>query len=58
MTIINTDYLFLKQFLQMLGGDEEEHAILLCNYFLFCGIKAWILLGHAVPEGNKHSSLS
>ena len=35
----------------MLGGDEEEHAILLCNYFLFHGFKAWVLLGHAVPEG-------
>ena len=36
----------------MLGGDEEEHATLLCNYFLFCGFKAWVLLGHAVPEGR------
>lgn len=35
----------------MLGGDEEEHALLLCNYFLFYGFKAWVLLGHAVPEG-------
>ncbi len=39
----------------MMAGDEEEHAILLCNYFLFTGIKAWIILGHAVPEGiTKH----
>lgn len=42
----------------MLGGDEEEHATLLCNYFLFCGFKAWVLLGHAVPEGMwyQHNS--
>lgn len=35
----------------MLAGDEEEHALLLCNYFLHCGLKAWIVLGHGVPEG-------
>ncbi|XP_078612714.1 coiled-coil and C2 domain-containing protein 2A-like isoform X1 [Branchiostoma floridae x Branchiostoma japonicum] len=39
------------QFLQMLSGDEEEHAVLLCNYFLHMGKKAWVLLGSAVPEG-------
>ena len=50
-------YLYiLKQFLHMLGGDEEEHAILLCNFLLFCGFKAWVVLGHAIPEG-KHSVL-
>lgn len=35
----------------MLGGDEEEHALLLCNYFLFHGFKSWVILGHAIPEG-------
>ncbi len=35
----------------MLGGDEEEHAVLLCNYFLYIGQDAWIILGHAIPEG-------
>ncbi|KAI8501504.1 Coiled-coil and C2 domain-containing protein 2A [Branchiostoma belcheri] len=39
------------QFLQMLSGDEEEHAVLLCNYFLHMGKKAWVVLGSAVPEG-------
>jgi hypothetical protein len=48
--------IFLKQFLQMLGGDEEEHALLLCNYFLFHGFKSWVLLGHAVPEGEVPAS--
>ena len=42
----------LQQFLHMLAGDEEEHAILLCNYFLYCGWKAWVILGHAIPEGK------
>ncbi|XP_022701750.1 coiled-coil and C2 domain-containing protein 2A-like [Varroa jacobsoni] len=40
-----------EQFLQVLVGDEEEHAILLCNYFLFCGVNAYILLGNGIPEG-------
>jgi coiled-coil and C2 domain-containing protein 2A len=37
----------------MLAGDEEEHAVLLCNYFLHCGWKAWVILGHAIPEGKS-----
>ncbi len=39
------------QFLQMLQGDEEEHAVLLCNYFMHLGKETWLLLGDAVPEG-------
>lgn len=39
------------QFLQMLMGDEEEHAVLLCNYFLYTKTKAMLLLGSAIPEG-------
>ncbi|KAL2089530.1 hypothetical protein ACEWY4_014218 [Coilia grayii] len=39
------------QFLTLLAGDEEEHAVLLCNYFLFMGKKAWIIIGNAIPEG-------
>ena len=35
----------------MLGGDVEEHALLLCNYFLYYGINAYVILGHAIPEG-------
>lgn len=33
-----------------MAGDEEEHAVLLCNYFLALGKKAWLLIGNAVPE--------
>ncbi|XP_069833527.1 coiled-coil and C2 domain-containing protein 2A [Dendropsophus ebraccatus] len=39
------------QFLDLLAGDEEEHAVLLCNYFLAMGKKAWIVIGNAIPEG-------
>ncbi|GIY46724.1 coiled-coil and C2 domain-containing protein 2A [Caerostris darwini] len=39
------------QFLQMLTGDEEEHAILLCSYFLHLGKKSMLLLGSGIPEG-------
>ena len=35
----------------MLVEDEEEHAVLLCNYFLFLG-KVWVVLGTAIPEGH------
>ncbi|TKS74879.1 Coiled-coil and C2 domain-containing protein 2A [Collichthys lucidus] len=39
------------QFLTLLAGDEEEHAVLLCNYFLSMGKKAWLIIGAAIPEG-------
>ncbi|XP_006873876.1 PREDICTED: coiled-coil and C2 domain-containing protein 2A [Chrysochloris asiatica] len=39
------------QFLDLLAGDEEEHAVLLCNYFLFLGKKVWLMMGNAIPEG-------
>ena len=37
----------------MQAGDEEEHAVLLCNYFLFMGKKAWVVLGSGIPEGKR-----
>ncbi|XP_056132145.1 coiled-coil and C2 domain-containing protein 2A [Lampris incognitus] len=40
------------QFLNLLAGDEEEHALLLCNYFLSMGKKAWLIIGTAIPEGT------
>jgi len=53
-----------SQFLQMMGGDDEEHAILLCNYFLSLpGFKstgdrppeneAYVVLGRGIPRGNS-----
>ena len=50
-------FIFFQQFLHMLAGDEEEHAVLLCNYFLHCGWKAWVILGHAIPEGQSCQSV-
>uniref|UniRef100_H2LIP8 C2 domain-containing protein n=1 Tax=Oryzias latipes TaxID=8090 RepID=H2LIP8_ORYLA len=40
-----------NQFLTLLAGDEKEHAVLLCNYFLSLGKKAWLVIGTAIPEG-------
>ncbi|XP_023810274.1 coiled-coil and C2 domain-containing protein 2A isoform X2 [Oryzias latipes] len=40
-----------NQFFTLLAGDEEEHAVLLCNYFLSLGKKAWLVIGTAIPEG-------
>lgn len=40
-----------NEFLTFLAGDEEEHAVLLCNYFLFMGKMAWLIIGTAIPEG-------
>lgn len=39
-----------QQFLTLLAGDEEEHAVLLCNYLLSMGRKAWLIIGTAIPE--------
>ncbi|XP_050815260.1 protein CC2D2B [Gopherus flavomarginatus] len=33
-------------------GNKEEHAVLLCNYLLYFGKKAWILLGTSMLEGK------
>ncbi|XP_074848612.1 coiled-coil and C2 domain-containing protein 2A isoform X2 [Carettochelys insculpta] len=46
------------QFLDLLAGDEEEHAVLLCNYFLAMGKKAWLIIGNAIPEGPTAYVLS
>ncbi|XP_068174546.1 coiled-coil and C2 domain-containing protein 2A isoform X2 [Antennarius striatus] len=40
-----------NQFLTLLAGDEEEHAVLLCNYFLSMNKQAWLVIGTAIPEG-------
>ncbi|XP_022245376.1 coiled-coil and C2 domain-containing protein 2A-like isoform X2 [Limulus polyphemus] len=40
------------QFLDMLTGDEEEHAILLCNFFLYLNKRVFLLLGSGIPEGH------
>ncbi|XP_069126927.1 coiled-coil and C2 domain-containing protein 2A-like isoform X2 [Argopecten irradians] len=40
-----------SQFLQMMAGDEEEHAVLLVNFFMSMGKKTWLIIGTAIPEG-------
>eukprot|EP00057_Strongylocentrotus_purpuratus_P019272 XP_011673746.1 PREDICTED: coiled-coil and C2 domain-containing protein 2A [Strongylocentrotus purpuratus] len=47
-----------QQFMQMLQGDEEEHAVLLVNYFLHLNKRAWLILGRAIPEGPTAYALS
>nr|XP_022316561.1 coiled-coil and C2 domain-containing protein 2A-like isoform X3 [Crassostrea virginica] len=39
------------QFLQMMAGDEEEHAVLLANYFLYMKKVTWLIIGKGIPEG-------
>ncbi|XP_063875385.1 coiled-coil and C2 domain-containing protein 2A-like isoform X2 [Scylla paramamosain] len=41
-----------EQFLTLLTGDEEEHAVLLACFFLHLGKTAYLLLGSGVPEGE------
>ncbi|XP_066945130.1 coiled-coil and C2 domain-containing protein 2A isoform X2 [Macrobrachium rosenbergii] len=41
-----------EQFLTMLTGDEEEHAVLLTNFFLHLGKTAFLLVGSGIPEGQ------
>ena len=40
------------EFLDLLAGDSEEHAILLCNYLLALGKDAFVVIGSASPEGD------
>lgn len=41
-----------KSFLELVSGDAEEHALLLCNWLLAKGKKAYVLLGTQLPEGE------
>nr|XP_045004359.1 protein CC2D2B [Jaculus jaculus] len=38
--------------IELAVGNKEEHAILLCNFFLYFGKKALVLLGTSVLEGH------
>ena len=38
-------------FLELGAGDQEEHALLLCNYLLSTGAEAYVVLGAGIPEG-------
>ncbi|CAF3271321.1 unnamed protein product [Rotaria socialis] len=39
------------QFLRTMAGDDEEHAVLLNNYFLSLNRKTWIALGISIYSG-------
>ena len=43
---------YYEIFLNMLREDEQEYAVLLCNYFFFFGKLSWVrkVLGKAVPD--------
>lgn len=43
--------IFLQQIIRLLSGDSEDHALLLCSYFLHLGLKAYVLLGSGIPHG-------
>lgn len=37
--------------MEILSGDEEEHSVLLVNYFLGLGKEAWLLIGTSITDG-------
>ena len=40
-----------RTFLYILSGDEEEHSVLLVNFFLGIGKEAWLLVGSSITDG-------
>jgi coiled-coil and C2 domain-containing protein 2A len=46
------------QFMETLAGDEEEHAVLLTNFFLGLGKKAWLVIGSSITGGSSAFCLS
>ena len=49
---------FFQQFLQMLTGDEEEHAVLLTNYFLHLQQNAYLCIGTALFYPFYHIAIN
>ncbi|CAJ0961389.1 unnamed protein product, partial [Mesorhabditis belari] len=43
----------IDQLMQLCCGDEEEHAVLLVCWLLSMGVDAKLVLGTALPEGDK-----
>lgn len=41
-----------QEFLRLNAGDDEEHALLLCNYFKYIGIDAYVVLGYDYINGK------
>jgi coiled-coil and C2 domain-containing protein 2A len=42
-----------QEFLRMLCGDEEEHAVLLYCWLRHMDVDCTLLLGTALPEGRR-----
>ena len=42
----------MDEFFEYGVGDEEEHALLLANYFLYSDLRAYVVLGRGIPEGE------
>lgn len=40
------------EFLNFLLGTSDQHAILLCNYFLYLGRLTGLIVGSGIPEGS------
>lgn len=40
------------QILNIGAADAIEHAILLCNYLVYLGYNAWVILGNGILEGK------
>lgn len=40
------------EFLNYLLGSSDQHAILLCNYFLYLGRLTGLIIGSGIPEGS------
>lgn len=54
-TIFETEqsvWMSSQKFLNENQGDQEEHALLLCNYLLTLGFEAYVVLGHDIVQGN------
>lgn len=44
--------MFLQMLLDIGWCSPKDLGVLLCNYLLFLGIKCWLVLGVAVPQGQ------
>ncbi|XP_041065239.1 protein CC2D2B-like [Carcharodon carcharias] len=44
-------WLTSQQFLNLILGGKEDHAILLCNYFLYMQVNAFVLFGTSILDG-------
>ena len=55
-------FMTCQEFLDMRAGDFEEHAILLCDYFMYIDqvlknntkVESMVVLGRGVPEGKTY----